>query len=99
MTDYNDGQIHGWNGGECPVHPKSRVEAREWSGVWLATEAEDCDWPSMRGCFRVVKAYREPRVFWVNEFPNNSFGDFHNTKEAADGCQTNRIACHRIVID
>ncbi len=27
MIDYNDGNWHGWNGGECPVHPKSAVEA------------------------------------------------------------------------
>ena len=28
MTDYNDGKIHGWNGGPCPVHPKTEV--RVW---------------------------------------------------------------------
>ena len=27
MTNYNDGKWHGWNGGECPVHPKSMVDA------------------------------------------------------------------------
>ena len=26
MTDYNDGKWHGWNGGECPVHPESIVD-------------------------------------------------------------------------
>lgn len=26
--DYNDGNWNGWNGGECPVHPKSVVECR-----------------------------------------------------------------------
>jgi transposase len=26
MIDYNDGKWHGWNGGECPVHPESVVE-------------------------------------------------------------------------
>lgn len=26
--DYNDGDWWGWNGGECPVHPKSVVECR-----------------------------------------------------------------------
>jgi hypothetical protein len=30
MTDYNDGNWHGWQGGDCPVHPKSEVE-----GFWL----------------------------------------------------------------
>ena len=28
MSDYNNGQIWGWNGGECPVHPKTVV--RYW---------------------------------------------------------------------
>ena len=27
MTNtYNDGKWHGWNGGECPVHPKTVVD-------------------------------------------------------------------------
>lgn len=26
--DYNDGQWHGWNGKECPVHPKSMIEIK-----------------------------------------------------------------------
>ena len=25
MTNYNDGRWHGWNGGECPVHPETVV--------------------------------------------------------------------------
>ncbi len=28
MTNYNDGKWHGWNGGDCPVHPESVVETR-----------------------------------------------------------------------
>lgn len=27
MTNYNDGQWYGWNGGECPVHPETMVQA------------------------------------------------------------------------
>lgn len=65
MTDYNDGKIHGWNGGECPVHPKTVVEVREWNGLKWTADADICDWLSMRGAFRVVRAYREPREFWV----------------------------------
>ncbi len=26
MTDYNDGEWHGWNGGECPVNPEAVVD-------------------------------------------------------------------------
>jgi hypothetical protein len=32
MTDYNDGKWHGWNGGECPVHPKSIVDIATHNG-------------------------------------------------------------------
>jgi len=98
MTDYSDGNWHGWNGGECPVHPNSRIEAREWSGTRWTADAGDCDWTSMAWWFRVIKEHREPRVFWVNEYSNNAFGDFNTTKEAAD-YHCDRIACHRIVID
>jgi hypothetical protein len=47
MTDYNDGEWHGWNGGECPVDP------RAWVEVWYdcggfddseETQAGDIDW-------------------------------------------------------
>ncbi len=31
MTDWNNGQIHGWNGGDCPVHPETVVEYREYN--------------------------------------------------------------------
>ena len=65
MTDYNDGKWHGWNGGECPVHPKSDV--RIWdcaSGQDIYLPAEAVHW-TFRGAFRVVKEYREPREWWI----------------------------------
>lgn len=65
MTDYNDGKWHGWNGGECPVHPKSIVQAMEENGSGWKSEAENCDWRLMCGAFRVTKEYREPREFWI----------------------------------
>jgi hypothetical protein len=60
MTDFNDGEIHAWNGGECPLHPKTRLEAREWNGGRWTADAEDCHWPSFKGAFRVVTPYVEP---------------------------------------
>ena len=65
MTNYNDGQIHGWNGGDCPVHPQTIVEAREWFGARWTRQAENCDWHSMRVTFRVIKEYRAPRERWA----------------------------------
>ena len=69
MTNYNDGNWHGWNGGECPVHPKSEIEAvylmnREAdSHMIFRNTASEKSWryPFL---FRVIKAYRDPRECW-----------------------------------
>lgn len=72
MTDYNNGQIHGWNGGECPVHPETVVEVWFRDGQKLKTkghilvwkgECPECDIIA----FQVVKQHVEPKVIWVNE--------------------------------
>lgn len=73
MTDYNDGLWHGWNGGECPVHPKSSVEAVFRSQVTppfscSIRPAASWDWSAPASfvvAFRVIKPYREPRVWWI----------------------------------
>lgn len=43
-VDYNDGKIHGWNGGECPVHPETVVMAWHrslpFSLDWCAKDRE-----------------------------------------------------------
>lgn len=78
MTNYNDGKWHGWNGGECPVHPDSVVEyisaingpvRRE--SHYGKTEASNVVWEGhddwFISAFRVVKEYREPREFWIDK--------------------------------
>ena len=114
MTDYNDGKWHDTTGLlSWPVHGKSLVER-----VWSFTDdfgksrydfglAAELQWASAYGktdVFRVIKAHREPRVFWVNEFPHECFGELHSTREDADidsngNCGPHRIACHRVVIE
>ncbi len=76
MTDYNDGKWHGWNGGDWPegVHKKSMVEAYyriesytdgfTIQGALEARTAYGRSWPDIVA-FRVVKPYREPRVWWL----------------------------------
>ena len=84
MTNYNDGKWHGWNGGECPVHPETVVE-----GVYLnedgkpdfrspmRDDARNFDW--VRGglfcliAFRVIKEHKEPREFWLFRDKGYSF--------------------------
>lgn len=73
MTDYNDGLIHGWNGGDCPVHPESLIEYWLRGGVSYTTKAGECRW-AHRGNdgdiigFRVVEPHFEPKTIWVNEY-------------------------------
>jgi hypothetical protein len=72
---YNDKQIHGWNGGDCPVHTKTVVE------VWFRCKDSDiCKanalfWHHADAyddiiAFKVVKPYVEQKVIRVNEYPD-----------------------------
>ena len=88
MTDYNDGQIWGWNGGDCPVHPKTVVEV--WfrckdSDIWSAggLEWRHTDEYDDIIAFKAVKQYAEPKVIWVNEYPDGSY-IVHSTREKAE---------------
>jgi hypothetical protein len=98
MTDYNDGEWHIWKGGECPVHPRSYVDVRyrrdDTCGLGVAGNfswahnSRDCDII----CFRVVKAHRELRVWWVNEYDGEDVGPWlYDTKtEAAEATDFRR---------
>jgi len=78
LPDYNDGKWHGWNGGECPVHPKTEVDAVFGDGGFQPFIIGEClDWSGPEKlprshvvAFRVVKEYREPREFWIGNDPN-----------------------------
>ena len=83
MTNYNDGKIHGWNGGDCPVHPETVVEYWTRDRGACHCNAGDLDWSHCgKGfdiiAFRVVKEYVEPKVIWVNEYPAG--GDAYDTE-------------------
>lgn len=71
MTNYNDGNWHGWNGGECPVHPKSRVDIAGSWGITRNKLAGDVSWNGGVIAFRIVKEHREPREWWL--IPGGSF--------------------------
>lgn len=88
MEDYNDGKWHGWNGGECPVHPLSVVEAvwhdpnHNTVGMFGPRPAAETNGPRLAWShvvkFRVVKEHREPKVWWrVGKH-------LHETKAEAD---------------
>jgi hypothetical protein len=98
MTDYNDGKWHGWNGGECPVHPRSRIEWTRKTAIGSYGQpyqgecpASGAGWREFDGvphinAFRVVKAYREPRDFWITIYDGMAW-DFKEQaeKNAHDG--------------
>lgn len=70
MTSYNDGKWHGWNGGECPVHPKTEVETvTKNCGLQKQVEAGMFGWnvghPNPILAFKVTKEHKEPREFWI----------------------------------
>ena len=92
MTDYNDGNWHAWHGGECPVHPKSTVEAvwhdprMERAGMTGPRPAKVENEPTLAWAhvvkFRVVKEYREPREGWAVPL----FATAREAKTAYPGC-------------
>lgn len=78
MTEYVTGQIYGWNGGKCPVHPDTQVNV--WfrgQGPEFSVKADYFAWKhcdtsfQSNGdivCFQVITPYAEPKVIWVNEY-------------------------------
>jgi hypothetical protein len=73
MTDWNDGTNHGWNGGDCPVHPETVVEYWLRGGGAGERVAKRILWDHSKSvgdvvAFRVVKPYVEPKVIWINEY-------------------------------
>lgn len=69
MTDYNNGDWWGWNGGECPLHPETKGEfvfadgcicSRKPAGEW---QWDDKELPLI--AFRVTEEYKEPREWFV----------------------------------
>ena len=92
MTEYVTGQIYGWNGGKCPVHPDTQVN------VWFRGQRPEfsvkadyfawkhCDTSFQSNgdivCFQVITPYAEPKVIWVNEYADGS-GTSYSTEEMA----------------
>lgn len=91
MTDkYETGVWYGWNGGECPVHPKTVVEIifDDGSGPGSKELAQNIDWRDAYGpcVFRVVTPYVEPPKpleCWVNVYPYGIGSGAFETKAQA----------------
>ena len=76
MTNYNDGKWHGWNGGECPVHPKSVDDVVFDDGLAHISRTEKCAkgfcWGPVSTivAFRVIKEHREPKEYTIDPRKN-----------------------------
>ena len=99
-TNYNDGNWYGWNGGECPVHPKSVVDVCLIYRACVEGEtAEQWFWDAKRTrirAFRVTKPYVEPpkpREFWINEYASVRSGLYESKEEADEVATSGRIRC------
>ena len=63
MTNHNNGQIHGWNGGDCPVHPETVVMVWGRNGLVDTNCAKFVGWEHNKVftqdiiAFQVVKEY------------------------------------------
>jgi hypothetical protein len=100
MSDYNNGQIHGWNGGECPVHPETVVKFWTRDGRSFSEGTAKClRWSNLSEnsdiiAFQVVKQHVEPKVIWVNEYPSGAV--CYETKE--DAKSSREEGCTRIAV-
>lgn len=75
-VNYNDGKWHGWNGGECPVHPKTVVDVTDGT-MTKGHMSRIVAWDRIIA-FRVTKEYQEPREFWIS----NNDGFAHDSLES-----------------
>ncbi len=102
MSDYNNGQIHGWNGGECPVHLETEVKAwRRGLGLPICWQAKLISWRHEYGdadiiAFQVVKQYVEPKVIWVNEYQEELVA--HPDEQSARDGASRRLPPTRIAV-
>lgn len=85
-VDYNDGKIHGWNGGDCPVHPESLVNYWMSAGEFSCKAAGTLNWLHNSDeydiiAFRVIEQHVEPKTVWVNEYADGAA--VHYAEESA----------------
>lgn len=106
MTNYNDGKIYGWNGGECPVHPETEVRvwfrdgekdtdmAREFVG-WQHDSEDHCESGDVVA-FQVTKEHREPKTIWVNEYTDGGCSFAYSTEN--DAAESAALSATRIAV-
>jgi hypothetical protein len=94
MTDYNDGAWHGWNGGECPVHPESVIKYELRAGAVCEHPAGKLAWCHAETRsdiihFRVIRPYVAPREGWI--VPGQLYDSARQAKIAHPGVDPIRV--------
>lgn len=85
-TEYETGVWYGWNGGKCPVHPKSMVAIVTRFGEKEARNAETWVWDSESSpirAFRVVKPYVPSLEVWIPVYAGGYLGANYSSEEQA----------------
>ena len=85
-SEYKEGVWYGWNGGECPVHPRTIVEISTRMGAQEAATASAWTWHMSANpiiAFRVIKQHREPLDVWLRQ--GILSGEWHPCRPAAEG--------------
>lgn len=73
------GKWVGWNGGECPVHPKTIIEiVGGFDDSYTSVACPDeVIWENV-SAYRIITPYKESKEYWVSE---DRHGNLHVTKE------------------
>lgn len=95
-TEYEPDVWYGWNGGECPVHPKTRGDLTYADGtVYVDVPFGVYDWdePLM---FRIVTPYVEPRkprefTLYVDELGNAATWSGGDMMPVASKCEVIKV--------
>lgn len=102
--DYNDGLWHGWNGGECPVHPRTVVEVALLDNGPVEAAADQWYWGGDKCriiAFRVVEPYVPPLEVWIPVYAGGHLGGNYYSEEqaaqVASGHPVARVALFREV--
>lgn len=103
-TKYETGVWYGWNGGECPVHPKALVEIVARHGEQESRNAAAWDWDCQYSpirAFRVVEPYVPPLEVWIPVYAGGHLGGNYYSEEqaaqVASGHPVARVALFREV--
>ena len=85
--EYVTGQIYGWNGGECTMHPKTVVRVWLRGGAVDGAMVQTLVWGHNQSgfdivCFQVITPYAGPKTIWVNEYESGCGATYTSEEQA-----------------